>query len=217
MRPKIVLSVVALALLLLLGLSVLRNRDDASRAAREMEQTGLGGSGTGTATKSGVLATKGTNAHASREDRAADRLRATQAPQGGAPLTEGDADQREMLIEQRVAELMELAMDDDPNSLAQILAEMTNSELEIRKGAIEAVKQFGSADAIPKLKETAARTEDPSEKAALAEAIEFLSSSSLIAAPATPGAAKPSAPITIKPTKWNNRQPRSGSSGSASS
>ena len=74
---------------------------------------------------------------------------------------------------------MELAMNDDSTSLDTILSELTNRDPEIRKGALEATIQFGSRDAIPKMLDAASQTDDPREKAEIAEAIEFLKLPSL--------------------------------------
>ena len=82
-------------------------------------------------------------------------------------------------IRQRIAELNDLAMNSDTNSLNTILAELNNSDKEIRKGALEAVIQFADRAAIARLQEIADRTEDATEKAALLEAIEYLKLPSL--------------------------------------
>jgi HEAT repeat protein len=66
-------------------------------------------------------------------------------------------------------------MNDDPASLSSILADLTNSEKEIREAAIEATEQFGSTNAIPILKNLAANDADPKEKAALLDAANFIS------------------------------------------
>ncbi len=66
-------------------------------------------------------------------------------------------------------------MNDDPASLSNILADLTNPEKEIRDAAIEAAKQFGSTNAIPTLKAVAANTTDLEEQSALLEAADFLS------------------------------------------
>jgi HEAT repeat protein len=66
-------------------------------------------------------------------------------------------------------------MNDDPASLSNILADLTNPEKEIRDAAIEAAKQFGSTNAIPTLKAVAANTTDTEEQIALLEAANFLS------------------------------------------
>jgi hypothetical protein len=82
-------------------------------------------------------------------------------------------------VESRVNELMELAMNDDSSSLDTILSELTNRDPEIRKAALQATIQFGSRDAIPKMLDAASQTDDPREKAEIAEAVEFLKLPSL--------------------------------------
>jgi HEAT repeat protein len=57
--------------------------------------------------------------------------------------------------EERAAEidrLQDWSMNDDAESLNHIVADLTSPEKEIREAAIEATKQFGSADAISALK-----------------------------------------------------------------
>ena len=66
-------------------------------------------------------------------------------------------------------------MNNDPASLSNILADLTNPEKEIREAAIEAAKQFDSTNAIPTLKAVAANTTDTEEQIALLEAADFLS------------------------------------------
>jgi len=68
---------------------------------------------------------------------------------------------------------MDVAMTDDRANLDIILSELNNRDPEIRKAALEATIQFGSRDAIPKMADAASQTDDPSEKAAIADAIEF--------------------------------------------
>lgn len=78
-------------------------------------------------------------------------------------------------VQARIDKLNELGANDDAESLHVILAELTNSDKEIRTAAVESAIQFGSRDAIPVLKELAARTLDPDEKKELLDAAEFLS------------------------------------------
>lgn len=85
------------------------------------------------------------------------------------------SEQRQAAIDAETARLQQWSMNDDPASLSSILADLTNSEKEIREAAIEAAEQFGSTNAIPILKNLAANDEDPEEKAALLEAAHFLS------------------------------------------
>lgn len=66
-------------------------------------------------------------------------------------------------------------MNDDAESLNHIVADLTSPDKEIREAAVEATKQFGSADAIPSLKAAADSTENIEDKAAYLEAADFLS------------------------------------------
>ena len=103
-------------------------------------------------------------------------LDATQAATGAKPVeAEGSAEARQRAyVEKRTAELMELASQDDPVSLEMILSELTNRDPEIRKAALNATLQSRNREAIPRLSEAAEQTDDPREKAALADAIDFL-------------------------------------------
>jgi hypothetical protein len=84
-------------------------------------------------------------------------------------------EQREAAIDAETDRLQQWSMSDDPASLSNILADLTNPEKEIREAAIEATKQFGSTNAIPALKAVAANTTDTEEQIALLEAANFLS------------------------------------------
>jgi hypothetical protein len=80
----------------------------------------------------------------------------------------------ESYIARRVAELQDLAMENDSASLNIILSELTNRDREIRSAAIDASVQFGSREAIPALSEAAPQIEDADQKAAIHEAIDYL-------------------------------------------
>jgi len=104
---------------------------------------------------------------------------ATNAVQRNTQPTDSSEDAHKTYVEQRSSQLMEMAMNDDRGSLDTILSELGNRDPEIRKAALEATIQFGSRDAIPKLADAVSQTDDPSEKAALTDAIEFLKLPSL--------------------------------------
>jgi HEAT repeats len=89
-------------------------------------------------------------------------------------------EQRQAAINAETDRLQEWSMNDDPESLSNILADLTNPEQEVREAAIEAAEQFGGTNAIPVLKNLAANDEDPKEKAALLEAANFLSLPSIL-------------------------------------
>jgi hypothetical protein len=111
------------------------------------------------------------------------------APIPAAPFSTNTLtdEQRQATIDAETDRLQEWSMNDDPASLSNILADLTNSEKEIRDAAIEAAKQFGSTNAIPTLKAVAANTTDPEEQIDLLEAANFLSLPSLdFSGPAIP-------------------------------
>jgi hypothetical protein len=89
------------------------------------------------------------------------------------------------------ARLIELSSRNDPESLREILTEMTSPEPALRKAALEAARQFGSRDAIPFLNEVADRTDDPREKVKILDAIDYLKMPSLTELRATAGQSGP--------------------------
>lgn len=95
-----------------------------------------------------------------------------------ADSDEGMADtpeaKQEAYVAKRIEELQDLGMENDTDSLNTILSELTNRDPRVREAAVDAAVQFGSRDAIPKLEDAAAQTEDPKEKSAILDAIEFL-------------------------------------------
>jgi HEAT repeat protein len=79
----------------------------------------------------------------------------------------------------RIAELEDLSMNDDADSLKKILAAVTDKSPEIRRAALEAAMQFGSRDAIPELRKISTNTGDLKERTEIQKAIEFLQLPSL--------------------------------------
>jgi hypothetical protein len=111
----------------------------------------------------------------------------TPIPAAPAATNAPTPEQRQAAIDAETDRLQEWSMSDDPASLSNILADLTNPEKEIRDAAIEATKQFGSTNAIPALKAAAANTTDTEEQIALLEAANFLSLPSMtFGGPATP-------------------------------
>jgi len=84
-------------------------------------------------------------------------------------------EQHEAAIDAETDRLQQWSVNDDPTSLSNILADLTNPEKEIREAAIEATRQFGSADAIPALKSAAVNSTDTDEQIEMLEAAKFLS------------------------------------------
>jgi hypothetical protein len=95
-------------------------------------------------------------------------------PRTNGSAVESAETRHEAYVDARTAELMDLGMNDDSESLNTILSELNNRDPQIRKAAVEAAVQFGSRDAIPNLMDAAAQTDDPQEKAEIMEAIQFL-------------------------------------------
>lgn len=108
----------------------------------------------------------------------------------------GSVAEHGVYVEKRVAELQDLAMDDDPKSLQIILSELTNREPEIRHAAVDAAVQFGSRDAIPLLSDAALQTDDAEERASMLSAAEYLKLPSYRETKDEPVAAKPAAKKT---------------------
>jgi HEAT repeat protein len=83
-------------------------------------------------------------------------------------------EEREAAIDAETDRLAAWAMNDDPESLSNILGDLASPEKEIRMAAIEAAKQFESTNAIPVLKAAAANAEDNEEAIAMLEAADWL-------------------------------------------
>ena len=91
----------------------------------------------------------------------------------------------------RVAELMDLAMNNDSASLNVIWTELSNPDKEIRVGALEAVVQFGDRLSVPRLRKLAVQTADPEEKKAILEAADYLELPTLDELPALQKTGRP--------------------------
>jgi type IV secretory pathway VirB10-like protein len=84
------------------------------------------------------------------------------------------ADEHEAYVRAHIDRLQDLQTQDDAASLQAILSELTNSDKTVRAAAVESSIQFGNRDAIPVLKDLAARTTDPAEKKQMLDAADFL-------------------------------------------
>ena len=93
------------------------------------------------------------------------------APAVSNAITDED---RQAAVDAEIDRLQQWSMNDDSVSLANILADLTNPDKEVREAAIAAAKEFGNQDAIPALKAAADKTEDLPEKIELLEAADFL-------------------------------------------
>jgi hypothetical protein len=88
-------------------------------------------------------------------------------------------EERQAAIDAEKDKLSEWQMNDDSQSLSNILGGLISPEKEIREAAIEATKQFNSTNAIPVLKALAANTDDAEEKSELLEAADYLATPTL--------------------------------------
>jgi HEAT repeat protein len=169
MRPKVVIIIITLGLFVFGTLFAIRQ--SAERPTQKSEPQPAISS---TAQPSDSLASAKAQPVAER---------AAAPPGSGIPSESTSAasteDSHQAYVEKRTAELMDIAMTDDRTNLDTILSEISNRDPEIRKAALDATIQFGSRDAIPKLTDAISQTDDPNEKAALADAIEFLKLPSL--------------------------------------
>lgn len=84
-------------------------------------------------------------------------------------------EERQAAADAEIDRLQDWSLNTDPASLSNILADLTYPDKRVREAAIEAVKQFGSSNAVSTLRDLAANDEDPAEKADLLEAADFLS------------------------------------------
>jgi hypothetical protein len=84
-------------------------------------------------------------------------------------------EQQQAAINAEMEHLQELSVNDDADSLAAILKDLTSPGRRIRLAAIEAAKQFGSRDAIPVLKAAAVNAQDAEERKDMLAAADFLS------------------------------------------
>ena len=113
------------------------------------------------------------------------------------------AESHQAYVERRMSELQDLSAENDAASLETILSELTNRDRQIRHAAIEASMQFGSRDAIPRLLEASAQTDDPAEKAELQQAADYLKLPSLTEVLAQQKNRQTPVQITIQPPRRN--------------
>ncbi len=76
--------------------------------------------------------------------------------------------------DEEIDRLREWGRNNDPQSLSNILADLTSPDKDVREAAIEAAKQFGSTNAIPALKAAAINSTDTDEQIEMLQAAQFL-------------------------------------------
>ena len=77
-------------------------------------------------------------------------------------------------VHETIERLTSLEMNSDAESLAAILAELKNSDKQIRDAALKAVIQFNDRSAIPARQKLANETADPYEKVDILKAIDYI-------------------------------------------
>jgi hypothetical protein len=184
MRPKVVVTVVGLALLVVV--SVVALRKPAPPAAGEPPaQTAASDN------PAPVAPVRPKRDKAAETNAILDKEMATIVAAGVENIdTMSPEERHQAYVEARVQELLDLGMEEDNDSLNIILGELTSPDEEIRKAAVEAATQFGSRDAIPALTVAGQQLEEPEEKAAIKEAIEFLKLPKFGETNAAPGTAQ---------------------------
>jgi hypothetical protein len=81
--------------------------------------------------------------------------------------------------EERERALLELALTDEPESLAFLLDELDRVDEDQRESVLSAVVQFGSREAVPRLRQLALEARSPDEARQLTEAADYLELPSL--------------------------------------
>jgi hypothetical protein len=95
-------------------------------------------------------------------------------------VSTNDAEAHEKYVEKKIEELDAWSMNSDVKSRDAILSELKNNpDKTIRKAALEAAIQFNDRSVVPFMKDIAAQTQDPEEKTAILEAIDYINLPSL--------------------------------------
>jgi hypothetical protein len=92
-----------------------------------------------------------------------------------APQIAMTAAERQAAAEAEIAKLQVWQRNDDSESYRNILKDLTYSEKEVRYAAMDALKQVDNTNAIPTLRELAAKTDDLDEAKALLDTAQFIS------------------------------------------
>lgn len=82
-------------------------------------------------------------------------------------------------VEERTDALLELGLSDDPRVLEHLLGELARADASTRESLIAGVIQFGSRDAVPRLRALAEAAPDEDSRRALREAADYLALPSL--------------------------------------
>jgi hypothetical protein len=158
MRPKILVAVLSMTVILLTLLSILKPGGETSQ-----------GPARGAVPPSTGQTDQARPADATPPVSEQPRVLSTNLPAGDSDQ-QSDAE----VVSRRIEELRDLSANDDTSSLMNILSDLENTNTVIRDAALQAAIQFASRDAIPTLQQVAARTEDAAYRKALADAADYL-------------------------------------------
>lgn len=171
MRPKVVISVLVFSVVAMAVVLFLWLRGGGAPGAPSQDATGQVADA-GAADTGPVAPVK---PRVSNEESKPEAMNSVpSAADSDDPMLATPEAKHQAYVAARVAELQDLPTSEDPDALNTILSELSNREPEIRKAALDAAVQFGSRDAIPKLEDAELQMDDPHERAAIADAIEFL-------------------------------------------
>lgn len=96
----------------------------------------------------------------------------------GPPVPQNAAE-HEALVNQRSTEMLALALQDSPEAHQQIVKELKNPDREIRRAALEALEQADDRSVVPQMQQIADQTDDPADKQAILDTIDFINLPSL--------------------------------------
>jgi hypothetical protein len=173
MRPKVVVAILILGAGLV-GLIFLLPKPPGSQATSSTPPPATTTSQTASSAPAAVpVATVAGNPAAATASNPPPAVAATTA-------NTNDAEAHEKYVEKKIEELDAWSMNSDVKSRDAILSELKNNpDKTIRKAALEAAIQFNDRSVVPFMKEIAAQTQDPDEKAAILEAIDYINLPSL--------------------------------------
>jgi hypothetical protein len=86
---------------------------------------------------------------------------------------------REEYVRNRYEELMDLSRQGGPEANQQILDELKNPDKAIRRAALEALEQANDRSVVPQMQQIADQTDNPDDKQAVQDAIDFINLPSL--------------------------------------
>ena len=85
----------------------------------------------------------------------------------------------EEYVRNRYDELMDLARQNSPAATQQIVDELKNPDKAIRRAALDALEQANDRSVVPQMQQIADQTDDPDDKQAIQDAIDFINLPSL--------------------------------------